>query len=194
MGGVLLNWAGERGEALKGPAGGSEGSEGVHPAAGYRRGRAGGRGPQSPLDPEGLLRASRPDLSFTGLPRGQCPRPRFPGRSSESRRPALAARGPGLAIPAAGPQLSLGLQGWPGPGHQLQDAPGAIGAGGRSAAPSLGSQREPQSCPTAVGECGGGSNHSACRTGAPPNLLDLLGSEPLGGKQITGSSTSSKGL
>lgn len=24
-----------------------------------------------------------------------------------------------------------------------------------------------------MGECGGGSNHSACRTGAPPNLLDL---------------------
>lgn len=112
MGGVLLNWAGE---ALKGPAGVSEGSEGVHPAAGEggtEGGRAGG-GPRAPR----TLRGS------SGLPGPISHSQGFPGRSSESRRPALAARGPGLAIPAAGPQLSLGFRGWPGPGHQVQDAP-----------------------------------------------------------------------
>ena len=98
-------------------------------------------------DSAGLLRPSWPGFSSTGLPGGRRPCPRFPGRSAEGWRPALATQGPGLAIPAAGPQPSLGLRGWPGPGHQLQDVPGPQvreaglleGASGR---------------PTAVGECG----------------------------------------
>ena len=157
----LGRWCGERAEALKCPAEGSEGSEGDHPAAGCRRGQGGQEGaPEPPRTPQG-------SSGLPGLPGGRRPRPRFPGRSAEGWRPALTARGPGLAIPAAGPQLSAGLRGWPGPGHQLQDAGGATGAGGRSVAASLGSRREPQGCSMAVGECGGSASPSACRAGAP---------------------------
>ena len=94
MGGVLLNWAGEQGEALKGPAGVSEGSEGVHPAAG-EEGREGG-GPRAPRTLRGSSGLPGPISHSQGSPEAG----------------VLAPTSQGGALRAGGQHSPPEVQGW----------------------------------------------------------------------------------